>query len=177
MYYVVPSVDLGCDPWLTGRGILEIRLEKLIHASSSHHASGVGSFAINTLTFMCTCGSSGPWLWLPESPIPWLLWLSSDVHTLTYSVNRQRQTVGQSPGVCSWSVNRSARGGTGAPTGDETNWLSWGGRGKGWDIRLIWMPVKCPSYRAILRDNVFGMRLFRHSWVDRKIIPKPKHEG
>lgn len=77
--------------------------------------------------------SEGQTLWLPG--------LGSDVHTLANSVNRQWRTVGQSPGVWSWSVNRSAGGGTGAPRGDETNWLSWGWREKACDIRLMWMSV------------------------------------
>lgn len=68
---------------------------------------------------------------------------------------------GPSVAVCSRSVNRSGRGRTGAPTGDETDWLRWRGRAKGWDMRLKSMPVKCPGCCATVRDNVFGMRLFR----------------
>lgn len=66
----------------------------------------------------------GPGFCFPRAQPLGSMWLTSDVHTLVSSVNRQRQTVGQSPGVWLWSVNRSAGGGPGAPTGDETSWLS-----------------------------------------------------
>lgn len=46
LYYFVPNVDIGCDPWLLpGRRIIDIRWDPLDHSPSSHREpSGTCTF-------------------------------------------------------------------------------------------------------------------------------------